>query len=71
MQDQYLGKLPSHASSVGSIRNLNIRFVSPQFHVVYDKEFQTVMGGYDTNDGVTTHIWDSLMVNSTIHILDQ
>ena len=70
-QGQYLGKSPAHASSVGLIRNLNTGFVSPQFYVVYDSESQTVMSGYGQNDAVTTHIWDSIVVNSTINLIYQ
>ena len=70
-QGQYLGKSPSHASSVGLIRNLTTGFISPQFHVVYDSAFQTVMGGYDHNDAVSNHIWDSLVENDTDHTLNQ
>ena len=44
-QGQYLGKSSAHASSVGLIRNLRTGYISPQFHVVYDNLFQTVMGG--------------------------
>ena len=43
-QGQYIGKSPDYASSVGLIRNLRPRYVSPQFHVLYDNKFQTVMG---------------------------
>ena len=44
-QGQYLGKSNAHSSSVGLIRNLRTGYISPQFHVVYDNLFQTVMGG--------------------------
>ena len=44
-QGQYLGKSPDHASSVELIKNLRTGYVSPQFHVLYDNKFQTVMGG--------------------------
>ena len=43
-QGQYLGKSLAHVSSVGLIRNLRTGCISPQFHVVYDNLFQTVMG---------------------------
>ena len=37
----YVGRLPSHASSVGLILNPQTGHVSPQFHVVYDDDFTT------------------------------
>ena len=57
---QYLGKSPLHASTIGIIRNLTTGFISPQFHVIHDTEFETVSGGYEENGAVATHIWDSL-----------
>ena len=44
-QGQYLGKSSKHASSIGLVRNLKTGFISPQFHVIYDHKFETVMGG--------------------------
>ena len=57
---QYLGKSPTHASSVGMVRNLTTGFISPQFHVIYDTRFETVSGGYEDNEAVASHIWDML-----------
>ena len=39
--------------------------------MVYDSDSQTAMGGYDQNYDVTTHVWDSLVANSTVHVLYQ
>ena len=41
-QGQYLGFSPNHAGSVGLILNLRTKYVSPQYHVVYDEKFTTV-----------------------------
>ena len=68
-QGQYLGRSTKHASSVGLIRNLNTGFISPQFHVLYDTRFQTVMGGYENNDAVANHIYDSLWVTERENVL--
>ena len=57
---QYLGKSEKHASSVGLIRNLRTGYISPQFHVVYDKKIQTVIGGDENNDVIVDHIWSNL-----------
>ena len=64
-QRQYLGRLLQHTSSVGLIRNLNTEFISPQFHVIYDPQFQTVIGGYENNDAVANHIWHKLVQNES------
>ena len=49
---------------MGLIRNLRTGYISPQFHVVYDNLFQTVMGGYENNDTISDHIWSSLVQGS-------
>ena len=38
----YLGRSPSHASSVALVLNLKTGLVSPQYHVVFDDRFSTV-----------------------------
>ena len=53
---KYVGKSTNHASSVRLIRNLSTGYISPQYHVIYDNEFQTVMGGFEDNEEVATHI---------------
>ena len=70
-QGQYLGKSSSHASSVGLIRNLRTGYISPQFHVVYDNLFQTVMGGYEDNDAISDQIWSSLVQGSKVNVAEQ
>ena len=37
----------------------------------YDKQFQAVMGGYDTNDAVAHHIWDSLVQDGYGKFIEQ
>jgi hypothetical protein len=39
---QFLGFSKQHASTIGLIRNLNTRLISPQFHVVFDDQFTTI-----------------------------
>ena len=56
-----MGKSSTHASLVGMTRNLQIGFVSPQFHIICDNKIETVMGGYEDNEAVTNHIWDVLV----------
>ena len=59
-----MGISSRHASNIGMIRNLSTGYISLQFHVVYDNEFQTVLGGYGDNEALTPHIWESLCKNS-------
>ena len=39
---QYMGVSPLHASTVGLVLNLRTRKISPQYHLVYDSNFETV-----------------------------
>ena len=55
-----MGKSPTHASLIGQIRNLSKGYISPQYHLVYDNNFQTVTGGHEDNEAVVSHIWESL-----------
>ena len=47
-----------------SVRNITTGYIFPQFHVVYDNEFQTVIGGYDDNETLAPNIWKTLCTNS-------
>lgn len=40
----YLGRSPQHSRSVGLVLDLKTGLVSPQFHLKYDRMFQTVRG---------------------------
>ena len=40
---QFMGWSPLHASNVALVRNLDTGAISPQFHVVFDNWFETVM----------------------------
>ena len=57
---QYLGKSEKHTSTVGLIRNISTWYLSPQFHVVYDNKFQTVMGVDEDNDVIVNHVRSNL-----------
>ena len=50
---------------------MNTGFISPQFHVIYDTKFQTVTGGYEENDAVANHIWDSLAHLERVNMLEE
>ena len=69
-----MGKSLNHASSIGLTRNLRTGYVSPQYHVLYDNKYETVMRGLEDNDAITDYIWENLVdqaversVNTTIH----
>jgi transposase InsO family protein len=55
---QFLGYSPDHSSSVGLIRNLQTGSISPQFHVVFDELFSTVLGTQDDDP-----VWIELFHN--------
>ena len=57
---QFVGWSPMHASSVGLIRNLMTGRLSPQFHVVFDPWFETVV----ENGEVPPEMWDVLMTHN-------
>ena len=65
-QGQYLGKSTKYASSIGLIKNLKTGFISPQFHVIYDHKFETVMGGYEENEAVANHVWSDLTADENV-----
>jgi len=56
---QFLGFSKTHSSTVGLIRNLRTGSITPQFHCVYDSEFETVASG----NGETPENWTDLMIN--------
>ena len=49
-----------HASFVGLIRNLRTGYVSPQYHVIYDKIIETVIGTLENNNYVGDYIRETL-----------
>eukprot|EP00956_Cyclotella_meneghiniana_P015936 scaffold24808_cov102-Cyclotella_meneghiniana.AAC.1 len=52
---QFLGFSREHSSTVALVRNLHTGYVSPQYHVVFDDNFQTVF-----NDGKTSEEVDKI-----------
>jgi len=40
---QFLGFLDEHSSLVANVRNLSTGYISPQFHLVFDDLFETVV----------------------------
>ena len=56
----YVGNSPQHHNTVGLILNLDTRYVSPQYHVVYDERFTTVAGRL-TRDVFDANEWNELL----------
>ena len=52
---QFLGFSREHSSTVALVRNLHTGYVSPQYHLVFDDNFQTVF-----HDGKTTEELDRI-----------
>ena len=46
-------------------------YISPQFHVLYDWKFQIAMGGYEGNESIATHIWESMVATNTENVTTQ
>ena len=55
---QYMGVSPVHAETVALVRNLRTGYISPQFHVVFDDDFETVYA--DENNPPPN--WDDLCI---------
>ena len=56
-----MGISEAHACSIGLIRNLQSGYISPQFHVVYDKLFQTITR---PDDAIDRNLWLELLRTS-------
>ena len=57
----YLGHSPSHAGSVALVMNPKTGLVSPQFHLVFDDNFETVA---HLRSGTVPENWADLVTNS-------
>jgi len=51
---QYLGTSRSHSSQVALVRNLHTGYVSPQWHVLFDDDFETVYSGGSSSPELET-----------------
>jgi len=59
----YLFHSPCHASNVSLVLNTQTGLVSPQFHLIYDENFDTV-----TKDAHFTSLWQQ---KSHLHLTQQ
>ena len=66
----YLSYSPEHSSHIGRILNLRTRYVSPQFHVIYDDTFSTIPNFESTGLGIDTYMsedaWNELLQYDSI-----
>jgi hypothetical protein len=60
---QFLGFSNEHSSTVALVRNLHTGYVSPQYHVVFDDRFETVVSDGKTSEELDK-ICKELFVNS-------
>ena len=68
---QFLGYSDEHSSLVANVRHLSTGHVSPQFHVVFDDLFETVICNGD-NDAVVNSICDGLFNrNRKLYVEDE
>ena len=58
---QYVGYSPSHASTVALVRNIRTVRISPQFHVIFDDNFETVR----TEEGIEPLVWEELLTTNS------
>ena len=58
---QFLGFSRQHASTVGLIRHCKTGYISPQYHIVYDETFDTVLSDASVDLSET---WIDLFLNS-------
>ena len=63
---QYVGASALHASSVGMIRNLKTGNISPQFHVVYDDCYETVVSDHTAEP----EKWENIIILGGTHKAD-
>ena len=64
---QFLGFSKLHASTVSLIRNIRTGYISPQFHVVFDEQFTTVVSEAEID---LSESWTDLFLNSREHYLE-
>ncbi len=68
---QFLGYSDEHLSLVANVQHLSTGHVSPQFHVVFDDLFETVVCN-GVNDGVINSICDGLFEqNRKLYVEDE
>ena len=59
---QFVGFSTEHSTLVPLVRNLKTGYISPQYHVVFDETFDTVMripSQTRSIDGICDQLWDS------------
>ena len=62
----FLGFSRLHSTMVGLIINLHNQYISPQFHIVFDEMFTTVVSKH--NEEVLPKIWTNMITNYNAHL---
>jgi hypothetical protein len=63
-QAQFLGFSPEHSSSVALVCHLQTNHVSPQFHIIHDNNFETILNDEPMNHDLTDVLINELFENS-------
>jgi hypothetical protein len=61
---QFLDYSPEHSSSVALVRHLQTNHVSPQFHIIHDDNFETIINDEPMNHELTDVLINELFENS-------
>ena len=61
---QFLGFSTQHSTLVGNVRHLQTNYVSPQYHLVYDDLFQTIMNDSRVSETECDTIFNDLFENA-------
>ena len=64
----YLGKYPAHAENVALVLNPKTGLVTPQYHVVFDDDFTTVL---HLRKGTVPPNWEKLVLGSLERSTDE
>ena len=56
---------------MGLIQNIRTGFIFPNFHVVYDNSFQTLMGGFEDNEAVANLIWEVITQDNVDNVVNR
>jgi hypothetical protein len=67
---QFLGFSKQHVSTIGLVCNIRTGSISPQFHVVYDDRFTTILSRLD-DDNIIKEDWEELLTFSRMLLIDE
>ena len=65
----YVGISPSHSTTVGRVLNLDTGYISPQYHLVFDELFHTVLGKL-SDKAFDADLWTTLLTREGLEKAD-